>query len=85
MDDGETKGETTVGPGEVEVLKRVREGHETFHGSCTVGWIVAKTADRTLRECLGIDKFEASWVAVPNPLPELATGTAEACNIEPRG
>jgi hypothetical protein len=85
MDDGKSKGETTVGPGEVKVLKLVIEGHQTFHGRCAIGWIVAKTADRTFRECLGIDKFEADRMAVLNPLPNLAAGVAEACNIEPRG
>jgi hypothetical protein len=85
MDDGESKGETTIGPGEVEVLKRVSEGHETFYGRCTIGWIVAKTADRAFGECLSIDKFEADWMAAFNPLPDLATGAAEACNIEARG
>ena len=85
MDNGESKGETTIGPCDVEVLKRVSEGHETFHGACTIGWIVAKTADRTFGECLSIDKFEADWMAPFNPLPKPATGTAEACNIEARG
>jgi hypothetical protein len=85
MDDGESKGEPTIGPGEVEVLKRVSKGHQTFRGRGTIGWVVAKTADRTLRECLGIDKFEADWMAVLNPMPDLVTGVAGACNIELRG
>jgi hypothetical protein len=85
MDDGESEGDAAIGPSEVKVLKRPSERDEAFDGRCTVGWVVAKAADRVLREGFSVDELEADGMAMFDPLPNLAAGTTGASNIEACG